>query len=188
MDWQQKSSLFVELVWLGSLNIEALTNSRAGSFLPVTLEQLARERGVWFNDRTTSCMVKVADQAGNATAALLLRGTKEENNQCIIHIFGSEVTTASFAMYTFSLAVLVQALSLISFSSVADYGIYLYLRVSFLRLTNFRTLPQEISAWLRVYRRHHFNALPPHRTEDISSGAYPCYYRSHMPRFISCHP
>jgi UMF1 family MFS transporter len=69
-------------------------------------------------------MVKVADQAGNATATLLSRVSKEENNQCIIHIFGGEVTTASFAMYTFSLAVLVQALSLISFSSVADYGIY----------------------------------------------------------------
>jgi MFS transporter, UMF1 family len=61
-------------------------------------------------------MVKVADQASN------LASRAEENNQCIIHIFGGEMTTASFAMYTFSLAVLVQALSLISFSSVADYG------------------------------------------------------------------
>ena len=90
----------------------------------MTLEQLARERGVWFNDRTTSCMVKVADQTGKASAALISRATKEDNNQCIIHLFGGEVTTASFAMYTFSLAVLVQALSLISFSSVADYGEY----------------------------------------------------------------
>lgn len=70
-------------------------------------------------------MAKVADQTANATATLLSRATKEENNQCIIHLFGGEVTTASFAMYTFSLAVLVQALSLISFSSVADYGLYL---------------------------------------------------------------
>ncbi|KAG0649361.1 Autophagy-related 22-1 [Hyphodiscus hymeniophilus] len=94
-----------------------------GSFLPVTLEQLARDRGVWFNDRTTSCMAKVADEAGTATALLLSR-KKEEHNQCIIHLFGGDITTSSFAMYTFSLAVLVQALSLISFSSVADYGNY----------------------------------------------------------------
>ena len=86
----------------------------------MTLEQLARERGVWFNDRETSCMVEVADKAGNAATTLFSR--TEKNNQCIIHIFGGEMTTASFAMYTFSLAVLVQALSLISFSSVADYG------------------------------------------------------------------
>jgi UMF1 family MFS transporter len=65
-------------------------------------------------------MVEVAEQAGNAAATSVSRA--EENNQCIIHIFGGEMTTASFAMYTFSLAVLVQALSLISFSSVADYG------------------------------------------------------------------
>ena len=102
----------------------ARPNHHVGSFLPVTLEQLARDRGVWFNDRTTSCMVKLTDEAGNATVALLSRATKEKNNQCIIHLFGGEVTTASFAMYTFSLAVLVQALSLISFSSVADYGTY----------------------------------------------------------------
>jgi MFS transporter, UMF1 family len=61
-------------------------------------------------------MVKVADQAST------LASRAEGNNQCIINIFGGEMTTASFAMYTFSLAVLVQALSLISFSSVADYG------------------------------------------------------------------
>jgi UMF1 family MFS transporter len=83
-------------------------------------------------------MVKVADQAGNATATLISRATKEENNQCIIYLFGGEVTTASFAMYTFSLAVLVQALSLISFSSVADYGMCPYLCVSFHRLTSSR--------------------------------------------------
>jgi UMF1 family MFS transporter len=65
-------------------------------------------------------MVKVTDQAVNAASTLASRA--EENNQCIIHIFGGEMTTASFAMYSFSLAVLVQALSLVSFSSVADYG------------------------------------------------------------------
>ena len=93
----------------------------------MTLEQLARERGVWFADRATSCMSKPAtDHVGNVTASLFARAAQEENSQCIIHIFGGEMTTASFAMYTFSLAVFVQALSLICFSSVADYGKYLH--------------------------------------------------------------
>jgi MFS-type transporter involved in bile tolerance (Atg22 family) len=35
---------------------------------------------------------------------------------------GLTINTASFAMYTFSLAVLVQALTLVSFSALADYG------------------------------------------------------------------
>ena len=71
-------------------------------------------------------MAKAASNAGpavNATViALLPRTAKEEGNQCIIHLFGSEITTSSFAMYTFSLAVFIQALALVSFSSVADHG------------------------------------------------------------------
>jgi UMF1 family MFS transporter len=45
-----------------------------------------------------------------------------DNDQCVVSVLGLQVNTASFAMYTFSLAVLVQALILISFSALADYG------------------------------------------------------------------
>ncbi|TVY26013.1 Autophagy-related protein [Lachnellula hyalina] len=92
-----------------------------GSFLPVTLEQLARERGVLWSDKTTSCMAKKAAETG---ARLLSRAAEEDNNQCVVNVLGAEITTSSFAMYTFSLAVLVQALALIFFSSVADHGNY----------------------------------------------------------------
>jgi UMF1 family MFS transporter len=44
-----------------------------------------------------------------------------DNDQCVVSVLGLQVNTASFAMYTFSLAVLVQALILISFSALADY-------------------------------------------------------------------
>jgi UMF1 family MFS transporter len=40
----------------------------------------------------------------------------------MVGVLGLHITTASFAMYTFSLAVLIQALTLISFSALADYG------------------------------------------------------------------
>ncbi|GAB7351926.1 hypothetical protein MBLNU459_g2465t1 [Dothideomycetes sp. NU459] len=103
-----------------------------GSFLPVTLEQLARERGVLRSDGVTSCIAPKASESatratgvGNHIMKLLLRDSSDEKgNQCIVHPFGKEVSTASFAMYTFSVAVLVQALVLISFSAVADHGTY----------------------------------------------------------------
>ena len=102
------------------------TDCVKGSFLPVTLEQLARERGVLWSDKTTSCMAKAAAESNNAAgatmAALFKRAQDRNDNQCVIRPFGFEITTASFAMYTFSLAVLVQALALVSFSSVADHG------------------------------------------------------------------
>ena len=96
----------------------------------MTLEQLAREQGVLWSDRVTSCVAKAASDNGVTTgasaASLLVRAAEQnENGQCVIRVFGTEVTTSSFAMYTFSLAVFVQALVLISFSPVADHGGYL---------------------------------------------------------------
>jgi UMF1 family MFS transporter len=94
--------------------------------LPVTLEQLARDNGVLWSDKTTPCSaktaVKVASAVNATVAGLLTRADGRDDDQCVVYPFGSEMTTASFAMYTFSLAVLIQALSLVSFSSVADHG------------------------------------------------------------------
>lgn len=47
-----------------------------------------------------------------------------DHGQCIIRLFGRDVNTASFAMYTFSLSVLVQSLVIISMSGAADHGNY----------------------------------------------------------------
>jgi UMF1 family MFS transporter len=69
-------------------------------------------------------MFKATQNTTTTASHLLARATEDQNNQCIVRVFGSEVTTSSFAMYTFSLAVFVQALALISFSAVADYGMY----------------------------------------------------------------
>jgi UMF1 family MFS transporter len=64
---------------------------------------------------------------GGASAASLLNRAVEQkgNGQCVIRVFGTEITTASFAMYTFSVAVFIQAVALVSFSAVADHGRYL---------------------------------------------------------------
>ncbi|KAF2458271.1 autophagy-related protein 22-like protein [Lineolata rhizophorae] len=87
-----------------------------GSFLPVTLEQLSRERGVLRSDGTTSC---VDASATTATRDLIGR---DDDGQCIVQVLGMEVSTSSFAMYTTSIAVLIQALTIVSVSAIADHG------------------------------------------------------------------
>ena len=71
-----------------------------GSFIPIILEQLVRERGVLLSDRTRPC------QSGFERPT----PSHDNTNQCIFQFFGVEMNTASFAMYTFSFSVLIQAL------------------------------------------------------------------------------
>ncbi|KAI9788583.1 MAG: Autophagy protein 22 [Peltula sp. TS41687] len=85
-----------------------------GSFIPITLEQLARERGVLLSDKSTPC-----------GPSFKTAGKKDEMaGQCVIYFLGAEINTASFAMYTFSISVLIQALLIISLSAAADHGTY----------------------------------------------------------------
>ena len=50
--------------------------------------------------------------------------TNADKGQCVIHLGGAEINTASFAMYTFSVSVLLQAILIISMSGAADHGRY----------------------------------------------------------------
>jgi UMF1 family MFS transporter len=86
-----------------------------GSFIPITLEQLARERGHLEHNPYKSCMV-------HDGLDLHASGRKGDAQQCVVDILGMELNTASFAMYTFSISVLVQALLIISMSGAADHG------------------------------------------------------------------
>lgn len=83
-----------------------------GTFIPITLEQLARERGVLLSDKSTPCGPSFETASKK----------DEKVGQCIIYFLGAEINTASFAMYTFSLSVLLQALLIISLSGAADHG------------------------------------------------------------------
>ncbi|KAJ4351644.1 Autophagy protein 22 [Didymosphaeria variabile] len=93
-----------------------------GLFLPVLLEQLPRERGVLFSDSSKPCVDPPG--SGDAGRFRARAGGSDSDDQCIVRFLGSEVTTTSFAMYTTSAAVLFQAITLICFSSFADYGPY----------------------------------------------------------------
>lgn len=79
-----------------------------GSFIPILLETLARENGVLLSDRTTPCGSSSDRNAGDG--------------QCVVYVLGMEINTASFAMYTFSFSVFLQALIVVSISCAADHG------------------------------------------------------------------
>ncbi|KAB5551408.1 autophagy-like protein 22 [Coniochaeta sp. 2T2.1] len=79
-----------------------------GSFIPILLETLARENGVLLSDKTTPCGSSSDKNAGDG--------------QCVVYVLGMEINTASFAMYTFSASVFLQALIVVSISCAADHG------------------------------------------------------------------
>jgi MFS transporter, UMF1 family len=88
------------------------TPATTASFIPILLESLARENGVLLSDRTTPC--------GDSS----VKKAKGEDKQCIVEILGMDINTASFAMYTFSISVLLQAILVVSISCAADHGNY----------------------------------------------------------------
>lgn len=79
---------------------------------------MARDRGVLLSDKTTPCSTtwSSSSQPGQPPGY--------GGGQCVIFFLGAEVNTASFALYTFSLSVLVQAILIISMSGAADHGSY----------------------------------------------------------------
>lgn len=92
--------------------VQPFVVSGVASFIPITLEQLARDspNSVLLSDKSKSCHAQTQDD--------------EASKQCVISLLGLELNTASFAMYTFSISVLVQALLIISMSGAADHGQY----------------------------------------------------------------
>jgi hypothetical protein len=133
-------------------------------------------------------MTKQAAENGVEVAAqLLARATESENDQCVIHVLGAEITTSSFAMYTFSIAVLIQALALISFSPVADHG-KCWTASKMTSLISHRPLPKEATTWIWVHGRCLFHALSPGIPKYIPCWTTLGYYRSHMSRIFICDP
>lgn len=94
-----------------------------GSFLPMTLEQLARDQGVLLSDGKTPCKASWPSLNEPAASSFTLRPPKrQELPACVIRWGNVEINTASFAMYTFSISVLLQSLLIVSMSGAADHG------------------------------------------------------------------
>jgi MFS transporter, UMF1 family len=76
----------------------------------------------------------IGQGSSGSLLSLFARGLQtREGDQCVINLFGAQVNTSSFALYTFSLSVLVQALTLVSIGAIADHGKSHCIGDSFLR-------------------------------------------------------
>lgn len=104
--------------------------SAVGTYVPILLEQFAREKGVRLDDHNISCLAPdppggAPGLPGNGTGLLPPGdiGDPGRSHQCVVEIMGSYyIDTSSFALYTFSLSVLIQTLVVISMSGAADRG------------------------------------------------------------------
>jgi UMF1 family MFS transporter len=92
-----------------------------GAFIPITLEELARASSTAvLADHSGPCKPKGIEVGHTPREA----GPSHGATQCVFKVFGTEVNTASFAMYTFSVSVLLQALLVVTMSGAADHGRY----------------------------------------------------------------
>ncbi|KAI7349601.1 MFS general substrate transporter [Hortaea werneckii] len=99
-----------------------------GAFIPITLEDLARASptAVRADDHSKACNshphgIDFHDLRDGFTQ---FGTSKASSKQCVFNLLGAEVNTASFAMYTFSISVLLQALVVVTMSGAADHGRY----------------------------------------------------------------
>lgn len=104
---------------------EVFTIVAMASFLPITLEQLARANGHVLHHPERQCDVPWPDEPPPALDPNVSSIAKAKPlPPCVVDLLGSEINTASFAMYTFSISVAVQALLIVSMSGAADHGRY----------------------------------------------------------------
>lgn len=91
-----------------------------GAFIPITLEDLARASAtaVLATDHSKPCKAMKIEASGPDVLK------NHAGTQCVFKVLGTEINTASFAMYTFSVSVLLQALVVVTMSGAADHGRY----------------------------------------------------------------
>lgn len=110
--------------------------SAVGTYVPILLEQFARHNAVRVDDHNIACdspsQTRFTVRSDNSTLTqpggpgLVPPGDINNpinDQQCVVHVFSLFfIDTASFALYTFSLSVLIQTLVVISMSGAADRG------------------------------------------------------------------
>jgi UMF1 family MFS transporter len=90
--------------------------SAVGTYVPILLEQFARDNAVWVKDYKTPCMEIPVENPG------LVPVPGESSHKCVVDVLGWYIDTSSLALYTFSASVLLQTLVVISMSGAADRG------------------------------------------------------------------
>ncbi|KAL1893843.1 Autophagy protein 22 [Ceratocystis pirilliformis] len=90
------------------------------SFIPILLETLSRENGHLLHHPDRPCPAshdRLSSSPPDPTPAASAVG-----DVCVVTFLGLDINTTSFAMYTFSVSVLLQALVVVSISCAADHG------------------------------------------------------------------
>lgn len=110
--------------------------SAVGTYVPILLEQFARGNAVRVDDRNVPCGLPLPSHPPSLNAVPYNNTVPPglmpppgdihdpiQGQQCVVQVFGRfYIDTSSFALYTFSLSVLVQTLVVISMSGAADRG------------------------------------------------------------------
>ncbi|EMD31179.1 hypothetical protein CERSUDRAFT_119991 [Gelatoporia subvermispora B] len=83
-------------------------------FLPICLEQFARDHGYLLPDRIQPCNTAV-------TNSTVLTAEDGEGIRCVVKLGWMWIDTASFSLYVFSTSVALQAITVISMGGIADH-------------------------------------------------------------------
>lgn len=112
------------LSWaLISLAAEPYVVCVLGTYTPIFLEQIARENGVLEKDHSSPCIA--ISQVVRGTHGDILEYSGEltqETQACVLPMFGGRfyIDTSSYALYTFSLSVLIQTVCVLTINGIAD--------------------------------------------------------------------
>lgn len=155
----------------------------------MTLEQLARDQGVLVADRSKSCLASVETSTPDSTSynlPLQARNvsTRPDSDQCVVRLLAAEINTASFAMYIFSISVVLQALLIVSMSGAADHGIYRKSLLLTFALTGSIATMLFLSVVPKIYV---FGALLA-IISNVSFGASFVLLNSFLPVLVRWHP
>ncbi|KAF6006756.1 hypothetical protein HII12_004950 [Brettanomyces bruxellensis] len=108
--------------------------SCVGTYVPIILEQIARDNGVQSGDKISPCKGSRGDPGDgnmplpppmmNNTSSALASAPNDAS--CVLSIFNGKlyIDTSSYALYTFSFSVLIQTICVIAMSGAADRGSY----------------------------------------------------------------
>ncbi|EFW99634.1 autophagy protein [Grosmannia clavigera kw1407] len=152
------------------------------SFIPILLESLARENGVLLSDRTTPC--NAATHRQSASSPSTPSNLAAASSACVVYVLGIEVNTASFAMYTFSISVLLQALLVVSISCAADHGNYRKTLLLVLAAIGSVTVMLFLAVTARTYLLGALLAI----VSNTSFGASFVLLNSFLPLLVRYHP
>ncbi|THG98828.1 hypothetical protein EW145_g7361 [Phellinidium pouzarii] len=118
-------------------------------FLPICLEQFARDNGVLLPDKTTPCVA-----AGAIPPASAGINSVVEELRCVVKIGWVWIDSASFSLYVYSTSVALQALTVISMGGIANNPHHRKLTLLFFAALGsvsamlFLSLPSSSPVWL----------------------------------------